>query len=124
MRTAAKLTCILALFLTAAVQAEEKKTEFADLHFVVLKDPSGKPVRNASVILHSIEKDGRPSKGGLQVKTDPEGKASLSAPFGKMRVQVVAKGLQTFGGDFEVNQPRQEFTIRLKRPQEQFSIYK
>jgi hypothetical protein len=36
---------------------------------------------------------------------------------------VIANGFQTFGGDYSVNQAEQEITIRLKRPQGQYSIY-
>ncbi len=102
--------------------AQEKTS---DLKFQVLKERTGKPIRNASVILHTVEKDGRQGKGGLQTKTDGEGKAMIpSIPYGKVRIQVIAHGLQTFGQDYEIKQPEQEFVIKLKDPQEQYSIYK
>ena len=54
----------------------------------------------------------------MQLKTDPEGKASFpGAPFGKLRVQVLMRGFQTYGEDFDISQPAQEITIKLKRPQ-------
>jgi hypothetical protein len=60
----------------------------------------------------------------LELKTDSEGKASFDGvPYGKLRVQVLAPGFQTFGQDYEVNQPEMEITVKLKRPQEQYSIY-
>ncbi len=96
----------------------------AKLTFVVTKVENGKPVRNASVILHPVNKDGRQEKGGLQLKTDPEGRASLDGvPYGKLRVQVIAPRFQTFGQDYEVNQPEQQIDIRLETPQKQYSIY-
>ena len=38
-------------------------------------------------------------------------------------MQVIAHGFQTFGQDYDVNQPEQEFVIKLKRPQSQYTIY-
>ncbi len=120
------LLAIIAVFLAAvAVQADKKSEEkSSDLHFTVVKEDNGKPVRNASVILHEVNKEGHQSKGGLQVKTDKDGRTSVPAiNYGKLRVQVLAPGFQTFGQDYEINQPTQEITIKLKRPQKQYSIY-
>ena len=41
----------------------------ANLKFVVVKDANGKPVRNASVILHPVNKHGKQEKGGLDRKS-------------------------------------------------------
>jgi Carboxypeptidase regulatory-like domain len=90
----------------------------------VIRDYNGKPVRNASVVMHPVEKNGKQSRGGLQIKTDPEGKANFDGvPYGKLRVQVLAEGFQTFGDDYDVNKPEMEITIRMKRPSGQYSIY-
>ncbi len=115
---------LLVVFLLMAMWAgAEEKT--ANLKFLVLKERNGKPIRNASVILHPVGKDGRQGKGGLQTKTDSEGRAMIPAiPYGKMRVQVIAHGFQTFGEDYDINQPEQEFEIKLKEPQGQYTIYK
>jgi hypothetical protein len=40
-----------------------------------------------------------------------------------LRVQVLAQGFQTFGEDYDVNQAKMELTIKLKRPQGQYSVY-
>lgn len=104
---------------------DKEKDQFADLSFVVLKNDNGKPVRNASVVLHPVDKHGKQEAGGLQLKTDGEGKAAYSGvPFGKLRIQVIASGFQTFGEDYDINQITQEITIKLHRPKEQYSIYK
>jgi hypothetical protein len=39
-------------------------------------------------------------------------------------MQIIAKGFQTYGGDYQVDQPELAIEIRLKRPGEQYSIYK
>src|SRR4029077_9226483 len=98
--------------------------DMAMLNFVVIRDYNGKPIRNASVVMHPVEKNGKQSRGGLQLKTDADGKASFDGvPYGKLRIQVLATGFQTFGEDYDINQPTVEITIKMKRPQEQYSIY-
>jgi hypothetical protein len=116
------------IFLTTAVLllgiATAGDSPTALLKFVVVKDYNGKPIRNASVVMHPVKKDGKQSKGGLQLKADAEGKASFDGvPYGKLRVQVLATGFQTFGEDYDITQPEMEITIKMKRPQGQYSIY-
>ena len=111
-----------------AAPAGDKKPLYeepaAQLSFVVLRDYNGKPVRNAGVVMHSVGKHDKQDRGGLELKTDAEGKASFDGvPYGKLRVQVLAPGFQTFGQDYEINQPTVEITIKLKRPEGQYSIY-
>jgi len=80
--------------------------DMALLNFVVIRDYNGKPIRNASVVMHPVEKNGKQSKGGLQLKTDAEGKASFDGvPYGKLRIQVLAQGFQTFGDDYAIEKP-------------------
>ena len=112
---------ILLTLVSAAARAEDPAS---DLNFLVIKDYNGKPVRNASVILHPVRRDGKQDKGGLQLKTDAEGKTNFGGvPYGKLRIQVLAQGFQTFGEDYDINQPTTSITIKLKRPAEQYSIY-
>jgi 5-hydroxyisourate hydrolase-like protein (transthyretin family) len=116
---------LAALLLLGLVVAETKQQQAANLTVVVLKEYNGKPVRNASVILHAVDARGRQGHGGLQLKTDNDGKASYSGiPYGKLRIQVIAPGFQTYGEDHDINQAEQEFVIKLKRPREQYSIYR
>jgi hypothetical protein len=106
--------------------ASDKKSSgpVAELNFLVLKDDNGKPVRNAGVVMHTVGKNDKQDRGGLELKTDAEGKASFDGiPYGRLRVQVLAPGFQTFGEDYDVNQPTVEITIKLKRPENQYSIY-
>src|SRR5678815_3252297 len=97
--------------------------DMALLNFVVIRDYNGKPIRNASVVMHPVEKNGKQSKGGLQLKTDAEGKASFDGvPYGKLRIQVLAQGFQTFGDDYAIEKPTMEITVKMKRPQGQYSL--
>ncbi len=94
------------------------------LNFLVVRETNGKPVRNASVILHPVNKHGKQERGGLQLKTDAEGKTSFDgAPYGKLRIQVLVPGFQTFGDDYDITGPVTNITVKLKRPQEQYTIY-
>ena len=109
----------LLIFSTAVAQ-----DEMAIMKFLVVKDYNGKPIRNAAVVLHPVRKSGKQSRGGLELKCDAEGKASFDGvPYGKLRVQVLAPGFQTFGEDYDIDQPVEEVTVRMKRPTEQYSIY-
>ena len=121
--TPASLLIFFALLGVASAQKDKEDEPTAILNFIILKDDSGKPVRNAAVIMHPVA-HGKQGRGGLELKTDAEGKTSFDGiPYGKLRVQVLASGFQTFGEDYEVNQAKMEFTVKLKRPQGQYSIY-
>ena len=57
-------------------------------------------------------------------KTDADGKTSYDGvPYGKLRIQVLAHGFQTYGEDYDINQPDMDITIKMKRPAGQYSIY-
>ena len=114
---------LVALGVTLSAVAQEDE-QYAALAFVVLRDYNGKPVKNASVIMHPVRKNGKQKNSGLQLKTNTEGKTSFDGvPYGPLRVQVLAQGFQTFGEDYDVNKPEMEITIKLKRPQGQYSVY-
>ena len=115
--------------LTAMSAASDKKNKDAPLqvsnvHFTVVKDDNNKPIRNASVILHPVDKKGGQSKGGFRIKTDNEGKVTYEGlPYGLLRVQVLAPEMKTFGDDYDINKPEMDIEIRLKRPTDQYSTY-
>src|SRR5437762_5808639 len=121
-RRFAVATALILVVLPPAAFSDDK---YSHVDFVVVRSYNGKPVRNASVVLHPVNKEGKQSKGGVELKTDPEGKTSMNAvPYGKMRIQAIAPGLQTYGDDIEINQPEHQITIKMNRPREQYSIYK
>jgi len=108
----------------ASAQRDQQEEPTAVLNFLVIKEDNGKPVRNAAVIMHPVSTHGKQGRGGLELKTDADGKTSFDGiPYGKLRVQVLASGFQTFGEDYDVSQAKMDFTVRLKRPQGQYSIY-
>lgn len=87
----------------------------------VLRDVNGKPIENAAVIFHLVG-----DKGNMELKTNEDGKAMIDVlpTGGEIRLQIIAKGFQTYGDDFKLDQPAVAFEIRMKRPGEQYSIYK
>jgi hypothetical protein len=96
----------------------------SSLKFVVVRDTDGKPVRNAEVVLHPVQRKGKQAKGEMELKTDPEGKTNVDGiPYGPLRVQVLAPHFQTFGEDYEINKAEMEITVKLKHPGGQYSIY-
>jgi hypothetical protein len=90
----------------------------------VVKEDNGKPVRNAAVVLHPVNEHGKQGRGGFELKTDSDGKTHFEGvPYGKLRVQVLASGFQTFGEDYDIDAASKEITVKLRRPQKQYSIY-
>jgi hypothetical protein len=124
LRPLALFLLLCALLGVASAQKDKDDEPTAVLNFLILKEDNGKPVRNAAVIMHPVNPHGKQGRGGLELKTDADGKTSFDGiPYGKLRVQVLAPGFQTFGEDYEVNKGKMDFTVRLKRPQGQYSIY-
>jgi hypothetical protein len=118
---------MLAMLAGLALGQKDKKEEDEPtswLNFLVIRDESGKPVRNAAVIMHPVNPTGKQGRGGMELKTSAEGKADFDGiPYGMLRVQVLAQGFQTYGEDFDIEKPKVEITIKLKRPQQQYSVY-
>jgi Carboxypeptidase regulatory-like domain len=116
---------VLWLGIIGLAQAQqEDEGPMSELRFVVVKDYNGKPVRNAAVVLHPVNKKGKQAKGGLELKTDNDGRTNIDGiPYGPLRVQVLAPGFQTFGEDYEIDKPELQITVKLKRPGGQYSGY-
>jgi hypothetical protein len=105
-------------------QDDEDEGPLSNLSFVVVKDYNGKPVRNAAVVLHPVKKNGDQTKGGMELKTDDDGRTHIDGiPYGPLRIQVLVPGFQTFGQDYKVDRPDLEITVRLKKPKGQYSVY-
>jgi hypothetical protein len=121
---ASALIVVLGLGLVGLAGAQVEEGPMSDLHFVVVRDYNGKPVRNAAVVLHPVSKKGKQTRGGMELKTDNDGRTNIDGiPYGPLRVQVLAPGFQTFGEDYEINKPELEIMVKLKRPGGQYSVY-
>ncbi len=93
------------------------------IEVTVLKKFNGKPIANAAVIFDSTL-DGK-DQGNLEVKTDPDGKATIDViPTGStVRVQVIATGFATYAEEYLVTEPTRQISVSMARPQAQISSY-
>ena len=115
---------VLVAGLAGSMAAQDEEGPQSSVKFVVVRESSGKPVKNAAVVMHPVNRKGKQERGGMELKTDTEGKTGFDGiPYGPLRVQVLAHGYQTFGEDYNINKPEMEIKITLKRPQEQYSVY-
>jgi hypothetical protein len=118
------LVIVLGLGMIGLAGAQDDDGPMSDLRFVVVRDYNGKPVRNAAVVLHPVNRKGKQARGGLELKTDGEGRTNIDGiPYGSLRVQVLAQGFQTFGEDYKIDKAEMEIVVKLKRPGGQYSIY-
>ena len=96
---------------------------------VEVKSLEGKPVDRASVVVrfvegHSIVKLGKAIRTTFELRTNQEGEASIpSIPQGKIRIQVIAKGYQTFGEVYDITEEEKTVNITLNPPQQQYSAH-
>jgi hypothetical protein len=96
----------------------------ARIEVTILRDFNGKPIENAAVVFHPMA--GEKDKGNMELKTNEDGKTVIDVlPIGDtVRLQVIAAGFQTYGEDYKIDKAEIAIEIRLKRPGEQYSIYK
>ena len=90
---------------------------------------SGNPIDRASVVVkfvegHSLIKLGKKIITHWELRTNQEGLAKIPAlPQGKIQIQVIAKGYQTFGQIYDVDSDEKAIDIKLNPPQTQFSAH-
>lgn len=120
-----RLLGILLLVLFAAALPASAEDDVTQLTVKVVRESDGKPVPNAHIVVHFTEnrliKDKRNS---WETKTNRKGQVTLpNVPMGTAKVQVIARGYQTYGDEHELTKPEEEVTIHLKPPQSQVSAY-
>ena len=86
---------------------------------------SGKPVDRASVVVnfrHGRNVNMKKILTNWETKTDQQGHVTIPAiPQGEVTIQIIAQNYQTFGDVYQLDQPEQTVTIKLNRPQPQYS---
>lgn len=94
------------------------------IEVTVLNNYNGKPIENAAVVFHPMQ--GEKDEGNMELKTNEDGKAIIDVlPIGDtVRVQIIAHGYQTYGNDYKIDKDQMAIEVRMKRPGEQYSIYK
>ena len=96
---------------------------------IEVKNLAGGPVERASVVVRfvqgrSVAKFGKKIRVNWETRTSMEGVAKVPPlPQGEIMIQVIAKGYQTFGGKFEVEEPAKTIEIKLNPPQPQYSVH-
>lgn len=111
-------------FAPGRLWAQDDDGPMCNVKFLVLKDYNGKPIRNAAVVLHPVNRKGQQARGGLELKTDNDGRTNIDGiPYGPIRIQVLVPGFRTFGEDYQIDKPELEITVKLKRPGGQYSVY-
>jgi len=96
---------------------------------IEVKNLADKPVERASVVVRfvqgrSVAKFGKKIRVNWETRTSMEGVAKIPPlPQGEIMIQVIAKGYQTFGGKFEVEEPAKTIEIKLNPPQPQYSVH-
>jgi hypothetical protein len=96
----------------------------ARVEVTILRDTDAKPIENAAVIFHPMV--GGKDEGNMELKTNEDGKTVIDVlPIGdSVRLQIIAKGFKTYGQDYKVDKAEMTIQVRMKRPGEQYSIYK
>ncbi len=123
MRTA--LFALILLCFQPSLQADVAKTKLS----VKVLTPSGKPLDRASVIIRFVS--GRDKlklyskiRTQWETKTNQEGLVQIpQIPQGKIQIQVIASGYQTFGHIFEVEEEEKTLEIKMNVPQAQYSAH-
>ena len=95
---------------------------------IVVTTQSGKPIERADVIVRfggrSVVKFGKLVRTTWEMRSTQEGVADIpEMPKGKIRVQVIAKGYQTFGQTYDVAEDQRTIEIKLNPPQPQYSSH-
>ena len=117
---------VLSLILAAKLIALPPE-ETSRLNLQVLTEETKKPVASAHVVVRFVSgkkffiKDKRTS---WEAQTNKKGELMLDdIPLGHVKIQVIARGYQTFGNEFELTKPEEDLTILLKPPAKQVSAY-
>ena len=95
----------------------------------VRKAVNDKPVDRASVVVRFVEgrsvvKLGKKIMTSYQMRTNQDGVATMPPiPQGKIQIQVIAKGMQTFGQIIEIGEEEKTVEVKLNDPQPQYSVH-
>ena len=122
------LACALPACLLLAAGIAAADTPMTTLTIQVTND-SDKPVDRASVVVRFVEgrdyiKLGKKIQTTYELRTNQDGQATIPPiPQGKILIQIIAKGYQTFGHVFDVDEEQKTIPIKLNPPQKQYSAH-
>ncbi len=85
----------------------------------------GKPIDRASVVVkfrHGLNVNMKKIVTNWETKTNQDGTVTLpSIPQGEITIQIIAPNYQTFGDVYQLTDEAQTISIKLNRPQAQYS---
>lgn len=116
---------LLTLPLLSALRADDLTTRLR----IEVKTQAGNPIDRAAVVVRfiqgrSVAKLGKKIVKNWELRTNQEGWAKIPPiPQGKLLIQVIAKGYQTYGQTYDVNEEERTIEIKLNDPQEQHSVH-
>jgi len=121
------LAASLAGLALSTAWAEAPMTELQ----INVKTPGGHAIDRAEVIVrwkanakHPAERYGKAVSTTFEMRTNQDGIAKVPAiPQGSILIQVNAKGYQTFGHVFEVEEDEKTIDVVLNQPQQQYSAH-
>jgi hypothetical protein len=96
---------------------------------IEVKSLNGSPVERAGVVVTFVHgrakmKLGKKIRKTWETRTNQEGVAKIPPiPQGQIRIQVIAKGYQTFGDVFDVDDAEKTIEVKLNPPQAQYSSH-
>jgi hypothetical protein len=98
---------------------------------ITVKTPGGHAIDRAEVIVrwkadpkHPAARYNRAVNTTFEMRTNQDGIAKVPAiPQGKILIQVNAKGFQTFGRVFDVDEDAKTIDVVLDPPQQQYSAH-
>lgn len=96
---------------------------------IVVQNQAGKPVSQAGVIVKFVKgrskaKFGAKIRKEWETKTSQEGIVKIpSIPQGRILIQVIAEGYQTFGQTFDIDEDEKTVEVTLKPPQPQYTAH-
>ena len=130
MRKRGRLLCalpVVALFFWALTLWAATETKIK----VVVKTLSDRPVDRAEVILrwnanakHPRASFGRNVRTQFESRSNQDGEVTFpGVPQGSILIQVNAKGYQTFGKVFDIDEAEKTVEVKLNPPQQQYTSH-
>jgi len=121
------LIVLLAGLAFSTARADSPTTELE----ISVKTPGGHAIDRAEVIVrwkadpkHPAARYSRAMNTTFEMRTNQDGIAKVPViPQGKILIQVNAKGYQTFGHVFEIDEDAKTIDVVLEPPQQQYSAH-
>jgi hypothetical protein len=114
---------LLATWIAAPLAAQEDESSRVTLQVL---NQNKQPVADAHVVIRFTEERllRRDKRVSWEAKTNRKGVVVLNdIPRGEVKVQIIAKGFQTYGDQHAISKPEEEVTVQLLPPKGQVSAY-